>query len=707
MSDFSINFINLNWWLLIIIALVMTVFYFAVYRIYKNKTGLLITTRIAFFIILILLIMKPVVSWKNERKLKPEFLLFLDNSSSLKEQKGYSRSKIISSIENLKEQLGRKNIEVNYYIFDQDVRSITSFKEFTNTGPKTDLSNIFEYKKELEKNRNIAGALILTDGVITEGQTLTSIKEPGHAPVFTSGLGDTLAALDASVINLEFPDNARVGDTVKVAAEVNPASNNEWIKTVLNVKGKEVASKNIQTVQTYQRKLLEFSYVPKKPGEKKVSLQIKDENDKNIYNNSLERRLRVRSRFLNYVIIGPKFDFDGKFLNHVFAVDKEVNCYQMVAYKDRWVGNHDQSKIFNMDWDLVILNGFPAKATNNQLLQEVKSKLDQRNCPLLILANSTVDQDKLKRLLNINIFVESSLSREQRNVQVIVNNDWRNHPVNLYLEGAVSGKWWQGLPPINYPFEKVTLEEKFDNLIYTMDVNENPILSVARFDEKKRRKIALLTGEAFWKWHMMTIGSESEGTYEEMLFAITDYLRDTTARSPIQIYPGKKEYRLGESIELQGHITNVRGKSINNAVVKADIYKKGEQYKTFFIPRQGSGYETEFSVNQPGNYEVKLSAQQAGIEIDSVNRTFSVVDQPIELETVKLRKKALAGIAKRSGGDYFNLDDIGQVVREVKSSSERVVIERKIKLWHWEYVLIILLGIFLTELIYRKTRGFL
>jgi hypothetical protein len=707
MSDFSINFINLNWWLLIIIALILAVFYFAVYGIYKNKTGLLITTRIAFFIILILLIMKPVVSWKRARKLEPEFLLFLDNSLSLKEQDGYSRSKILNSIENLEAQLEQKDIKVNYHIFDQDIRSITSFREFTNTGQKTDLSNIFEYKKDLEKNRNVAGALILTDGVITEGQTLASIKDPGRAPVFTSGPGDTLAALDAAVVNLELSDNARVGDTVKVTAEVNPASNNEWIKTVLNVNDKEVASKNIQTVQTYQRRPLEFSYVPEKPGEKKVSLQIKDENDKNIYNNSLERRLRVRSRFLNYVIIGSKFDFDGKFLNHVFAIDKEVNCYQMVAYKDRWVGNHDQAKIFNLNWDLVILNGFPAKATNNKLLQELKSKLGQHNSPLLILVDSRVDNEKLRNLLNIDIFAERKLSQKQAGVQVIVNRDWQNHPVNLYLEGTIGGQWWQELPPINYPFEKVNLDQKFDKLIYTMDVNENPILSVASFDGENRRRIALLTGTAFWKWHMMTIGSESEDTYAEMLFAVTDYLRDTTARSPIQIYPGKEEYRLGESIELQGRITNVRDQSINNAVVQAAIYREDEKYKTFFIPRQGRGYETEFSVNQPGNYEVKLSAQQAGIAIDSVSRIFSVIDQPIELETVKLNKKALTQIAKRSGGNYFNLDEIGRISREVKNSSERVVIERKIKLWQWEYILIILLGIFLTELIYRKTRGFL
>lgn len=706
MSGFNIYFENFETGHLALIAAAIGFVYFFVYKQYKNRSRLLIFTRIAIFIVLILMILKPVISWQSRQTLKSEFLFFIDNSLSFAKQENSDRELIHNNIKNLNQKLQDKGLKTTYFSFAEELKSIPNLDELDNKGQNTNLANIFTYLQS-QKNRNIRGALIVSDGVATQGQIPTSFDNYGTGPVFTSGLGDTAAQRDASLLDVEMPSTAQVEDTINISAEINPASRSSQIQVLLKVDGETIQTKQIKGTSSYQRTALDFKYVPEKPGSQNIELVIEDDQDKNLFNNQLQRPLKINKKYENYIIIGSQYNFDGKFFNRIFANRENTATHQLVAYQGKWLPEDQAQKILEMEWDLVVLNSFPTPKVNPELIQTIQTKLKSQICPLIVRVDQKTDIEHLEKMIGTKSFQQIKKSNQIKDVSPTINQNWKNHPVNLFLENSMNEQWWRNLPPINYAFDKVTPDHRFVSLFQTMDVNQNSILALFRSETGGLPGIALMNGSQFWKWQMMTIGSEVEGFYNNMLLAVSQYLTDTTGRSPIQIFPDNKKYNLGEKIRLSGDVQDVRGEPIKNAAVKARIQKNGQEIKSFAIPGTEKKYATNFSLNQPGDYRIALSVEQSGDKFAEVERKISVIDRPVEMEELVFKKDILESISKKTQANFFSPQNITGIADQVKTSDEKITRNHKIKLWQWKYMLIILLTIFLIDLVFRKLRGYL
>ncbi|MCF7884873.1 MAG: hypothetical protein K9M80_00110 [Candidatus Marinimicrobia bacterium] len=707
MSDFNIYFVNANKWTLLLLVIISLITYYTVYKKYREKSKLLIVTRIIIFLILIILLMRPVVSWQTIRRLKSEFLIFLDNSVSLKEQKDFNRKQIVSKMESIEKKLEQKNIEVHYNTFDDKIYRNQSLDDFNNSGSNTNLANVINYLKKQEKNRNIVGALILSDGVITEGQTPATIQNFPQIPIYTTGVGDTTGALDPAILNFDPPQSGFVGDTIMMNSEINPASSSDEIEIILKVNKSIIDRKIVKAGSAFQRKVCTFQYIPKKAGQKNLELVIQDENDKNLFNNNLSRRLKVRSKLANYVILSSTFNYESKYLAHVLSQQENSECYQMVAHQGKWIALEEPQEILNKSWDLIVLNGILNNSTARRNFQDIEKKVKADKTPVIAFINSKAEIDRLQSLIGMKVFQKVVDSPDSKNVQILMNEEWQNHGINLYLERSFGNDWWHNLPPIKFSFKELKRDTRFSDLIQTMDKDQNPVLSVSKPVDINSRRMAILSGSDFWKWQRMTIGSEVENFYNEMFLAITNYLTDTTDSSPIKIYTGKNKYRLGEKIQLQGAVTDVRGNTITDAVAKARVMRQNEEYSSFYIPYSEGQYESQLVVNQPGEYEIQLSAEQNGKPIDQVVRNFTVVDQPVEMETIQLKKESLQKISNNSRGAFYPIAELGAIGNQIDKQNKIITKDKKIRLWQWKYIFLMLIGVYLVELIYRKTKGYL
>jgi len=110
--------------------------------------------------------------------------------------------------------------------------------------------------EEKGDKRNIIGSIIISDGVITEGQTPATINNYGDSPIYTTGLGDTAEALDASILSWNTPQEGYINDTLNIRAEINPASRSEEIEVVFKSNHEIVNSRTIVAGKSYQRKAI-------------------------------------------------------------------------------------------------------------------------------------------------------------------------------------------------------------------------------------------------------------------------------------------------------------------------------------------------------------------------------------------------------------------------------------------------------------------
>lgn len=706
MSDFTIHFVNFNAGLLLITSIIILALYFVVYKRNKNIPKILIFSRILIFLVLILLLMKPVINFQKSRQLAPEFLIFLDNSASFQRQKGFDRNRIVENLSILGNNLIEKGVDLKYYTFADKLDKIAAPEELTGEGANTNLSKVFDFLRTVDKNRNIRGVLVVSDGIITEGQTPATIKKFGKIPVYTTGLGDTARSLDPSILSWEVPGIVNTDDTVDISSEINPASRSDRIKVELKANDKTIQSKIIESTDRYQRQTLNFQYIPKSPGLKSLSIVLRDENDNNPLNNQLTTKIKIQSKSNSYVIIGSKFNFDGKYLYRALDKMENTSCYQLVDFNNKWVSKDNVSDILNKNWNLVILNGYPSSNSSQNHIQTIKQKLESENPAVIAIVNHNLNLNKLNNLLGYKIFDSSTATKAVKNKAITANPALRSHHFNIYLEGIAGKEWWRDLPPISYPYTSAKLDDSFEALIETLDKNENPVLAFTKSNQSISRT-AVLTGSNFWKWQMMTLDGEKEGFFENMVVGIANHLTDTSTSTPVQIYPDKNKYRLGEQITLSGNVLDVSGTPMQNATIQTVLKKNQEDYKNFFLPFENGKYQTSFVINEPGVYNLQLTAKRNNKLIDDVEHSISVIDQPVEMQTIEFNKEGLQQIANRSGGRFVQIDNLTEIVQDLKFGKEEISLGKKIKLWQWKYIFLFLIVIYLAELIYRKLRGYL
>src|SRR3989304_2588037 len=250
----SLTFSPFLFFLVIILVIGFTIFVYryTVPNISRLKKVLLVVVRSLTLALLLLAIFEPTLTIIKKNILRPITLFFVDNSRSI----------------------------------------------LVNDG-STNFSNIFENIAN-DKN-NVSAAVILSDGVITDGSNPIYAAEKIGIPVFTVGFGDPTKRKDMAIKNVLYNEFIYAETpTTLTSAIVNEGFANRTIDLsfyehdlLLHQQNITLSSDGIQTIQ--------LSYTPKTSGEKKLALSLsgiegeysKANNRKVFYINVLSNKVKV------------------------------------------------------------------------------------------------------------------------------------------------------------------------------------------------------------------------------------------------------------------------------------------------------------------------------------------------------------------------------------------------------------------------------
>ncbi len=704
MSFLSITFQNINWWL-VLVTIILGGFLFFSYRHFSRKKAgtTLLLLRTCFFLGVIFLWCKPQVNYRYRKQQSPMVLTWVDNSLSMAAQEKFSAKLMAAHLSDFSVAVNQQGGQVIFQKFSRELAPVKQLSELSYDGHATNITRALKQGIAGRSQQNIVAGLFISDGVFNQGENPLYAEINSGFPIYSVGIGDSLISGDPAVTRLQFPPLVKIGDTVSFRGEIVPQSERKNITLSLSVGERTVHQKAVPAEQRYFKKEVTFYHVFKEKGTYRVKLSISDKNDQNPYNNQRLGIIKVKAAAQNILLLSSQINFETRFLQQVFKEMEQVTLIPLVSHGGGWLPD-SLSAYLKKDWDLVTLMGFPSAQTSQKTIRAIQAKFNEaKNWPLLIFIDAQTALEKLEQLLGYSLAQKYERANTSKRVTAQISTQGAQHPImrNTLLE--LNDRSWQALPPIGYPYNRLKLSDGFKVLITTEDLTESPLIAVGSPDAQR---IGLFCGSDFWRWRFMTQGALTVSPYTESLLNMFSWLTATEQAQTVQISPDKEVYLKGESMQLSGYVSDVKGDIIPEARVEAEAHTTAQEVLRFTIPWTGDKYATEVPLRTTGEYQLSINAYNESYSLGHTGHSFTVTEQPLELIRVYQNTSLLEAIARKTGGAKINLNAINQLVQNLSFQNKKTIEKHSLQLWRWPGSFIMLVLLLLGEWIIRRIKGY-
>ena len=207
-----------------VILFIGTGLFIYLYKIIFNEKWhqFLISYRIIIFFILGILLFNPVINFSGEKEKKLDWAIFIDNSASIKYHQTPSINAVQLGIESLVNKLSEKDISYHLYQFANNIQKVNS-PQLIGNGVTTNIGIIPETIKQL--GNQIAGAVIISDGLITEGKNPIKDFQQFNFPIHTIGIGEGSELVDVTIESIDVPTVVLKSEWVNVKITIQSVGN--------------------------------------------------------------------------------------------------------------------------------------------------------------------------------------------------------------------------------------------------------------------------------------------------------------------------------------------------------------------------------------------------------------------------------------------------------------------------------------------------
>lgn len=706
---FGLNNIQLSldgsFWLYLLLGILFTAFSIFIYRYtlpkVSNALKLSLTIiRSLLFALILFLIFEPLLSLTSRTFLKKNTLVFIDNSESISVKDSMQRSETIASLIN--SLVSKSGLNTKIYSFGKKIDSVSaSNPKFTFSEQLTNYSSFLDFFKKNEEA--IQSAVIISDGIITEGFDPTYQFEKLQFPIYTVGIGDTTTKRDVEIFNVTHNQFIYAGTKTKIQTVIRQNGfDGKQIRASLFEEGKLIDSKEIQLNSSGVNQF-DFSYEPNEGGEKKLSISILPlAGEHTQINNSKTFFVYVLDTKIKAALIAGAPSADVSAIANIIESDKNlrINKFIQVSRERIW----DSRNASALDSSSVMfLVDFPSTNTSQQLLNQVITKIET-GTPFFISVSSATDFEKLKQLETFLPFYVKSFSQAALQVQAELQI---SEFVSSFSQIGSAANVWNNLPPVIQSASEI-LPKPESIIIVKAKVREailNSPLVVLR-SIGNQRSFAVNAG-SFWRWSLQA-AERSPEFFRIFISEATKWLNLSGTKKQFSITTNKKIYSPGEQIELHAELYDNSFNPVDTAQIALSISHAYSSQNIMMTPKGNGIYTTSFIPEDQGDFQVTASSVSSSSS-STPNTRFSVTSSSIELIDTKMRVDYLKLLANSTNGKYFSSDEVDELIKQLELANKMrdsgAAVKNEYELWNYSWVLITIILLFASEWFLRKRFG--
>lgn len=611
----------------------------------------LISIRSIVFLILLLLLLNPFYQSEQTSFEKSEIMVLLDNSASVSVQKGeYSGDQ---SYRQVIEQLGiQDSSRVSYrsYTIGSSVRP-SSPDSLTFDDAETNLYRAIESVKNRE--REIKGAILISDGIFTQGRN--PIFEAGNlsVPIMTVAVGDTVQQQDLIVEEVVSNATGYVNTLLPVEANIlTTGFADEQVEVQLR-KGQEVLqSQSIQPEEAKTSHSLNFELELQEEGLQQFEIVIPaSDSEWTEANNRQAFSVDVLNDKQRILSLAFEIHPDIRFIRSELLSDENTQLFTRT-----WLGGErfiEGDLSFSADTlELAIIHGYPASGLPSTIQESLANILS--SVPVVVTATPMADINSMASDYNLMLPVNANYRSSSAQVQLIPNVEPTEHPIMELPEVSMDL-----LPSVAAPIQNSSLSAGASALFVSAFQGRDTDQPLVAVSEIGNRRLAQLNGYGWYR--LMQSPNEQVREYAEELFAnIFSWTATRPDNRRLKIQPVRKVFQSSDQIVLNAFLTNESGENEPEGVVELSLSGENIDTRFYSMNNVGSGrYELTINSLPQGLYSFEAEATKGNRTIDTQQGEFRVSNTNNEFVDTNRNDNLMKMIAERTGGSYFPYNNLG------------------------------------------------
>ena len=677
----------------IVIFFSIPVLFFS-YKYFIKKPGYnyLIIIRIILIGFLLILLFNPTVIINKEKNKSLPWRIYIDKSLSLNYYKQPSYTSYVKGISNFIQRIKRKNIDFEIYSFGSQLDTLLDITKIKTDANSTNIGLVFE-NLDVSYEKNIAGAIIFTDGQINQGPLLSKFSTYNKLPIHIVGIGDTIPMLDVSIQSVDIPPISVKGKEVNIDATISSVGNlKERVNvTLFDENNKLIGSKIIKISGEESLEKVRFQIKPNKIGKNSYLIKCSALSDEiNIQNNQQKIVMHVMKDRYNVALITGAPNYNTRLLkDHLTRSNNNIDHYIYINNKFS-----PPIKVFwEKKYEVIIFDNNPVKSNSEKwgsLLRIFTKKLISHNSSFLIIPGPEIDINSINNYLKIiDIEAKELISNDQNQYKWEFTSQWLNNfsfNDSKWLDNDVISMPQQN--PAFYLGKQVN--DKNTNFAEYIEVDRpNPLLILG---EKKSIRYGIWNSIDIASIKYKLLNTNNSFVLDNSLNKIFNWLMKKSGSQEYVFRTNKNSYQQGEEVLLSGQSLNYNDDIIHEGTVELYYNDKFIGSKPLFLDINKNEYKSRFWAPKPGKIKYIVNINKGIDSYEVSNGTFEVQESHIELNRIFLNKEKLINISRSSGGkfnywvDYESLLDEISIVNKKENYIATYIIRH-----NYLFILIILL----------------
>ncbi len=625
-----------------------------------------------FFVVftLIFLLFSPLFVQSKKEIKQPILSVLVDNTKSIHLADSSLKTTLNDFIGRLSNEVKRADVKVMSFSNQIEIK-----KEFTFDQQGTNISKAFYELGESLLNENIGAALLISDGISTEGQ---SSYENDVYPIYTIGLGDSSKESDAKIKKLYFNNIVYANNTFVTESQFQ-FDNLKGIQQdiILKFGGKEV--ERVEYVPKSNNDFFKFTskIQAKEGGVFPINLYVTNKkNEKFLSNNSLKRFVTVKSKRLKLLIVSEEPHPDVRAIKTAF-----------------WGVDHIEisETSFSKFVSLELVNAVLFVGNSSQKNKQRWLRLIEEKKKGFIWFTGT------RGTYNNEFFKFTRLDESNDEIIMKSSPSFSLFKVDNEIEEALENS-----TPISVPFGQWKFKGDIQNLMLQKIKNVQTDYSQIVFSADDIINYSVYLGSGYWR-----IAIRNPEAFHELLRKTVNFVSAKANNSQFRIKM-LSEFTDMEEIVIDAEFYNKLGDLDNLGDVTINLFQNDSLILKSELQKTSNKYRYNCGRLPPGAYSIRLKFKKGNKEIFRKN-SFIVNELSVESENLSMNYDFLSDLSDNSGGKYFDWKNRELAIKTLNESNIfknisyfEVLSDLLLKS---KWIFYVLVGLIMIEWILRKWEG--
>ncbi|MBC8346329.1 MAG: hypothetical protein ISR82_02915 [Candidatus Marinimicrobia bacterium] len=669
-------------WVILFMGVGLTFF---LYKILSNERWyqLLLSIRAIVLLLLIILLLNPVLNFSGEKEKELKWAIFVDNSASIKYHQTPSIHAIQSGINSLTNRLTEKNIPYDLYQFADKINKLNG-PNLEGKGVTTNLGIVSE--KIIQDKNDLAGAVIISDGLITEGKNPLREFQQLNFPVHTIGIGEGSELVDVAIQSIDVPTVVLKSDGVNVNVTVQSLGNiSDRLSVSLYASGQLLGSKHIRLSGLGSKKEINFRFRPKDIGKQNYEVRVSSVEDEiNIQNNRQQFNILVlKDRYKVALLTGSPNKNTGV-LKRMLNQNPRIHLDHFVRMTETRFRPGIKS-FWETPYELIIFENYPIKPLSSNFVRILGKKVLSNQAALFLISGPNQSNASLKGITSIlgvtildTIIETKSVFWDFTDEKLVDDSELPPLLQNIYMTGQSSRSDTLAITEMDWPLWIRNQHGNIRTMVWT-----SPGLNTLYSYEQKLPE----PGAFSFIWLQSISWLLKTGGEHENFFRLN-----------------KDRFQQGEMVQISGNQPFEQSSEPKRNVMITLFHDSNEiLMRDILFNIEEQRWMGEFRAPGPGEYQYSIHFELENEPIQT--GSFQVLESQIELNQVFLNKKLLTSISNETDGQYLPWASRDSLLIKLNPKVRREFKANIIKFNESKILLFIIILLLCIEWIIRRRRG--